>query len=127
MDEIPPELIINFDQTGINYVLVSSWTMEEAGKKRVEIIGKDDKCQITAVFDATLSGDFLPVQLVYQGKSTKCLPSFEFPPEWDINFSENHWSNERTMLCYFKKVMFPYLNKKKAELNLLSRRSIYGN
>ena len=73
MDEILPELIINFDQTGINYVPVSSWTMEEAGKKRVEIIGKDDKHQITAVFGASLSGDFLPVQLVYQGKLTKCL------------------------------------------------------
>ena len=120
MDEIPPELIINFDQTGINYVPVSSWTMEEAGKKRVEIIGKDDKRQITAVFGAFLSGDFLPVQLVYQGKSTKCLPSFEFPPEWDINFSENHWSNERTMLCYFEKVIFPYLSKKRDELNLSS-------
>ena len=65
MDEILSELIINFDQTGINYVPVSSWTMEEAGK--------DDKHQITAVFGASLSGDFLPVQLVYQGKLTKCL------------------------------------------------------
>ena len=33
MDEIPQELIINFDQTGINYVPVSPWTMEEAGKR----------------------------------------------------------------------------------------------
>ena len=120
MDEIPQELIINFDQTGINYIPISSWTMEEAGKKRVEIIGKDDKRQITAVFGASMSGDFLPVQLVYQGKSKKCLPPFEFPPEWDINFSENHWSNEHTMLCYFRKVVFPYLNKKRAELNLPS-------
>ena len=63
MDEIPPELIITFDQTGINYVPVSSWTMEETGKKRVDIIGKDDERQITAVFGASLSGDFLPVQL----------------------------------------------------------------
>jgi len=31
MDEIPPDLIINFDQTGINYVPISSWTMEKEG------------------------------------------------------------------------------------------------
>ena len=43
LDEIPDELTINFDQTGINYVPVSSWTMEKQGEKRVEIIGKDDK------------------------------------------------------------------------------------
>ena len=26
--EIPFDLVINFDQTGINYIPVSSWTME---------------------------------------------------------------------------------------------------
>ena len=33
----------------------------------------DDKHQIKAVFVGTLAADFLPVQLVYQGKTTKCL------------------------------------------------------
>ena len=28
MDKIPAELVINFDQTAINYVPVSCWTME---------------------------------------------------------------------------------------------------
>ena len=28
MDEIPAQLIVNWDQTGINYVPVSNWTME---------------------------------------------------------------------------------------------------
>ena len=50
MDEVLPELIITWDQTGLNYVPVSSWTMAEEGCKRVEIDGKDDKRQITAVF-----------------------------------------------------------------------------
>ena len=44
MEEIPPELVLNWDQIG----------------------GLDDKRQITAVFAASLIGDFLPVQLVYQ-------------------------------------------------------------
>ena len=38
MDEIPPEMIINYDHTAINYVPVSSWTMEQMGSKHVEII-----------------------------------------------------------------------------------------
>ena len=29
MEEIPHDLIINWDQTGINYVPVSQWTMEK--------------------------------------------------------------------------------------------------
>ena len=43
MDEIPKDLIINFDQTGINYVLVTCWTMKQKGAKRVELVAKDDK------------------------------------------------------------------------------------
>ena len=37
IEEIPAGLIINWDQTGINYVPTNSWTMEKEGQKRVEI------------------------------------------------------------------------------------------
>ena len=40
MDEVPPELIINWDQTALNYVPVSSWTMAEEGSKGVKIDGR---------------------------------------------------------------------------------------
>ena len=50
MEDIPFDLIINWDQTTIHYVPVGSWTMDKEGSKRVEIVGVDDKQQITAVF-----------------------------------------------------------------------------
>ena len=118
MDEIPLQLVINFDQTGINYIPTSSWTMEKQGSKRVEIIGKDDKHQITAVLAGTMAGDFLPIQLVYQGTTRRCLPSFKFPQDWDVTYSPNHWSNEVTMASYLQKIIFPYIRKKQNELNL---------
>ena len=65
MDEISPELIIiNFDQTGLNVVPVSDWTMEATGAKRVEVAGKSDKKQLTAVLADSLSGEPL-VKLNY--------------------------------------------------------------
>ena len=90
MDEIPPDLVINFDQTGINYVPVSSWTMENEGSKHVEIIRKDEKRQITTVLAGTLNGNFSPEQLVYKGTTKRCLPTFKFPDDWDITYSHNH-------------------------------------
>ena len=30
-NKVPPQLIINWDQTGLNVVTASSWTMEEEG------------------------------------------------------------------------------------------------
>ena len=63
MTEIPSELVINWDQTGIKIVPVLSWTMEKKGAKRVEVAGVDDKHQIMDVFAATAVSEFLPVQL----------------------------------------------------------------
>ena len=50
MEDIPPQLVINWDQTGISIVPSSSWTMEAKGSKQVEIVRMGDKRQITAVF-----------------------------------------------------------------------------
>ena len=63
MEEIPEDLVMNWDQTGIHNVPVSSYTMEKEGAKRVELVGIDDKWQITAVFAGTMAGHFLPLQL----------------------------------------------------------------
>jgi len=118
MEEVPCELVINWDQTGIHYVPVSSWTMAKEGSNRVEIAGIDDKRQITAVFGATMTGDFLPPQIIYQGKTKRCLPTVDFPSDWDITFTENHWSNETVMVDYLEKILFPYIEKKRMELKL---------
>ena len=118
LDEVPPALIINWDQTAIQYVPVSSWTMEIEGTKRIELAGKDDKRQITAVFGASMEGDFLPAQLVYQGKTTRFLPQVEFPTNWHFTYSENHWSNENTMKDCIHKIILPYITKKRDDLKL---------
>ena len=39
--------------------------MENRGAKRVEIAGVDDKRPNTAVFAATVVGDFLSIQVIY--------------------------------------------------------------
>ena len=110
MEEIPQDLVINWDQTGIHYVPVSSFTMEKEGTRRVELVGIDDKRQITAVFVGTMAGDFLPIQSIYKGKTSKCLPSVDFPEEWHITYTENHWAIESTMLSFWKKFFSRILN-----------------
>lgn len=109
MEEIPPELILNWDQTGIRLVPSSSWTMEQRGVKRVEMVGQNDKRLITAVFCGSIQGDFLPVQVIYKGKTVRCHPHFEFPPGWHITHSPNHWSTETTVLQYIEHIIEPYV------------------
>ena len=120
MDAIPAELVINFDQTALNYVPISHWTMEEEGSKRVEVVAKDDKRQITAVFAGSAVGDFLPPQLIYEGKTDRCLPQYDFPEAWHITKTAKHWSNEQTMIDYFNEVILPYIKEKRSVLRLNS-------
>jgi hypothetical protein len=87
MEEIPPKLIMNWDQTGIKLVPTSSYTMERRSSKRVEMGGAGDKRQITAVFCGIIFGDFLPVQLIYKGKTPRCHSRYKFPADWSITHS----------------------------------------
>ena len=117
-EEVPPDLVLNWDHTGINIVPGSEWTMELKGSKRVEVAGLGDKRQITAVFCGTLSGHFLPMQLIYQGKTSACLPRYSFPQGWNITCTPNHWSNEEKTKEYIRKVILPYVRSKRHELKL---------
>ena len=118
MEDIPSELIFNWDHTGISIVPGSSWTMELKGSKRVEIVGINDKRQITAVFCGTAKGHFLPFQLIYQGKTKASLPPHKFPEDWHATFTPNHWSNEDVMKDYIQKIIVPYVQSKRKELQL---------
>ena len=81
MEDIPVDLVLNWDQMGIKIVPSSTWTMELQGLKHVEITGISDKRQVTAVFCGNLWGNFLPLQVIYQGKTHQCHPQYKFPSD----------------------------------------------
>ena len=87
--------------------------MELKGAKHIEVEGVDDKRQITAVFGGSLTGDFLPIQSVYEGLTPKCYPSeFDFPTDWVISSTSNHWCNEQMMLLYITRILVRICRKK---------------
>ena len=118
MEEIPSQLILNWDQTGLHLVPASNWTMASKGSKRVEMKGIEDKRQITAVFCGTLCGEFLPIQLIYTGKTDRCHPSYSFPIDWSITHSDNHWSNESTMLTYINDIIVQFVKSVRDDLGI---------
>lgn len=67
MHKIPPKLIVNWDQAGVNLVPPHNPTMEQ-GSSRFEIASINDKKQITVTLAGSLSRELLPIQLLYQGK-----------------------------------------------------------
>ena len=85
--------------------------MERRGKHRVEMVRVNDKCQISAVFCGNALGEFLPLQLIYKGKSSRYHPRYKFPSDWNITDSSKHWSTEDTILQYIDNIILPYVAK----------------
>ena len=113
MEGIPAELMLNWNQTGIKIVPSSTWTMSTRGSQRVEIAGVNDKRQITAVFCGFILGDYLPIQLIYPGKTIRCHPPPPPPPPppvFSFRWTGTSWHithtyskaliNEATMIDY---------------------------
>lgn len=148
--KIPPEFIINFDQTGVKIIPSGEWTMDRIGEKQVlysalftdcivvtlchysttlvmytrvnvtelvlcilqvSVIGVDDKREITALLSISMDGKMLPCQIIYAGKTKRCIPEINFPPQWHVTYSDNHWSTAQTMLDYADNILIPYVRK----------------
>ena len=65
-----------------------------------------------------MAGDLLPLQLIYQGKTSACLPRIDFPADWHVICTPNHWANEEKMKEYLELIVIPYLQRKLKEIKL---------
>ena len=61
---IPPQFVLNADQTPSSYVSVGKMTMATRNSSSVPIKGLTDKRNITLTFVISLNGDFLPMQII---------------------------------------------------------------
>jgi hypothetical protein len=102
VEETPPQLLINADQTGINYLLQGNKTWHPQGDKQVAIIGEEEKRQFTLMVAFSAAGDLLPFQAIYSGKTETSLPSSQLrknaePIQFDMSGGTKHWSNLNCM------------------------------
>ena len=108
-------LVLNFCQTPLGFTSPSKVTFTEKNSQNVPIANIDDKHTITGTFTVSLDDQFLPIQLIYTGKSDKCHPRIKFPDGFGITHSPNHWSNEEAVISHLTKVVFPYIQRKRKD------------
>ena len=93
--------------------------MAQHGSNSVAVKGLTDKRNITLTLLITLAGEFLPIQIIYSGKTQKSQPrGFSFPSGFIVSQNPKHWSNEQETLRLIEEIINPYLIKKRAELEL---------
>ena len=69
--------------------------------------------QIAASFTVSSAGEFLPIQLIYEGKTERSLPKYSFSLSFSVTFTENHGSNIEKSIELFKEIIFLYLEDTK--------------
>ena len=89
--------------------------------KTVPIKDIDDNRQITATFAISMSGEFLPIQVIYEGKTKMRLTKYAFPASFDATFSKNHWCNIEKSLGLFNKIAFVHFMFEKPKVTQISR------
>ena len=103
----------------VNVVPASQWTQAERGSSRVDVAGIGDKRQITITVAGTMSGQVLPFQVLYEGKTERCHPSNStFPEGFDIWHTPNHWANAQTSIRFIENIIVPYVVATRKSLGL---------
>ena len=111
-------LVMNFDQTPIKYMPVANQTLSRKGSKHVAIKGLSFKKSITATFGITFNLKFLPMQLIYGGKTQRSLPRVKFPDSFSLSVNENHFSNTQELLKLIDEIITPCVEKEREILDL---------
>lgn len=94
-------------------------TMAATNSQSEPIKGLTDKRNITLTFVISFSGEFLPLQIIYQGKTKANLPrNFSFPKSFCVGQNTKHYSNEAETIGLIDFVINSYLMKKRKELGL---------
>ena len=101
----PSLLIIDVFHSVIEYNPSSTWS------KTIPVTGLSDKRAITATFTISHDGDFLPMQLIYQGTTVQGLPRFDFPNSFSQGMNPKHFSNTAEILKIIDEIIVLYLRK----------------
>ncbi|MEL7341177.1 MAG: hypothetical protein AAGM67_11880, partial [Bacteroidota bacterium] len=121
--DVPDELILNADETGIFMDSVMRLDIPFKGERSVQIrsTGKE-KNRITAMITATLSGDLLRPYLILKGSAISRLRKFR-PNEKVLRrsvlgCSANAWMTKMLLESWITKVLVPYTQGRRAILLL---------
>ena len=106
-------MVINLDQTPSKYVSRCNKTLAPKGTKRStdKRTGSTDKRTITATFSITMDGQFLLMQVIYSGKTTKSIPRVSFPHGFLVSANLKHYSNEEYSLKMMEHIILYVKNQ----------------
>ena len=120
-NKMPKSVVINLDQTPSKYVPGCNKTLAPKGIRSVSVAGSTDKRTITETFTITMDGKFLPMQIIYGGKTSKSIPPVFFPDSFLLSANKKHYSIEKESLNMLEHIIIPYVKSNvKISVSILS-------
>jgi hypothetical protein len=136
-EDTPAALFVNSDQTQVVYAPGDQLTWAETGAKQVPILGGEEKRAFTVLVSVACNGNVLSMQAIYSGKTNRSRPSPMSPNYSDLilngfilqeSGTTTYWSNFETMKTFVNKILAPYFEKTKVDLQLpQSQKSLWFN
>lgn len=114
---IPEELVVNADQTGVLLMPVGDdKTFAYKGSQNVSVTGRGDKRQISLLLAIAASGDLLHLQAIFQGTTNQVVPGGSNAlllkqNGCHLTKSKKHWSTLETMKDWVDLIYLPWVKK----------------
>lgn len=118
-----PQLVINYDQTGVYIRPNHSQTFEVRGSKQVSVTGNDEKRAYTLGVASAANGTLLPLEQIWSGLTKKSLPKaasadgFAEAKDRGFHFAfaaskkkTSHFSTLKTMKEWLAFIVKPYID-----------------
>ena len=86
-------MVVSTDESNAHFAPRATKTLAVRGAKRVRVVGVGaEKPQITVTYMAFEDGEMGPPQLIFAGKTPRCLETVGVRPAgWHITYSPTHW------------------------------------
>jgi len=121
---IPPELIINFDETAIYYDTIPSHCYFKVGVQHPNLkVSKVQKKRFTAGLGISAAGDKLNPILIFQGKG-KRLNNLTNTEGYEIKKNENAWMTGNLFKFYLKSTIKIFLVQQRMNPDIQGKKGL---
>lgn len=111
LQDVPPEAIINFDETNITDDPGKPKVIVRRGIKYPERIMDSSKSSVSVMFTGSASGQLLPLYVVYKAEHLYDTWKEGGPDGCRYNRSKSGWFDAEIFKDYFEKIVIPYAQK----------------
>lgn len=127
MMQLPPELIVNIDETDVPFDLPMSSTLERRGMRTVSIASTGSPNRATAILGVSLAGEKLPAFLIFKAKRkarvhkevTGNVAARGYPAGLTMTLQENAWCDITIMKEWAERIWKPWVLSKNAAYSYL--------